>query len=176
MALSHGGFRQVSEVLTMAGLGNGANNRTIAGGPALPGNIVRNQSSRPTAAGVRRKRVLIVSESDRLADLAVERLYQQGYEIHVSESFSKGELALRSSGFDLVIVEQGSPIFEGRSLVERAIAIDRYRPVLVTTSCVNMRCYLDAMRLGATDYVETPRSTEQLISIIRKFLPHASAA
>jgi DNA-binding NtrC family response regulator len=176
MALARSGFSRVSEILKMVGFGEGEPSRTTLGNPAQPGKVAWNHPSRPIVAGVRRKRVLIVSESDRLANVAAEKLDQHGYEVHVSESFSKGEIALRSSAFDLVIVDQGSPCFEGRPVVEQAIAIDRYRPVLVVTSCVNMRCYLDAMCLGATDYLETPRSADQWLTIIRKFMAHTSAA
>jgi len=46
--------------------------------------------------------------------------------------------------------------FEGRLLVERAIEIDRNLPVVVLTECLVMGYYLEAMQLGAADYVEKP--------------------
>lgn len=70
-----------------------------------------------------------------------------------------------------MIVSQGNRGFEWGSLVERAIGMDRRRPVLVVTDCVDMRCYLDATWLGATDYLEKPRSPEQLLKTVRMFLP-----
>jgi DNA-binding NtrC family response regulator len=170
------GSRRVFEGSILRIQGRRSNDIPATDTPALDDSAVRRQAPRPLMSGVRRKRVLIISESDRLTNVAAEKLDQQGYEVHVSESFSKGEIALRSSAFDLVIVDQGSPCFEGRRVVEEAIAIDRYRPVLVVTSCVNMRCYLDAMCLGATDYLELPRSADQWLTIIRKFMAHASAA
>ena len=50
------------------------------------------------------------------------------------------------------------------------IEVNRRRPVLVVTDCVDMRCYLDAMWLGATDYLEKPHSPEQLLKTVRMFL------
>ena len=115
--------------------------------------------------------VLLVDESpkDLLADADI--LNRQGYEVRTCKSVSEGESCLKSGSFDLVIVSQGTRSFEWRSLVEGAIGINRRRPVLVVTDCVDMRCYLDAMWLGATDYLEKPRSPEQLLKTVQMFLP-----
>ena len=54
------------------------------------------------------------------------------------------------------MVSQGSPSFEGREILERAIEMDRRMPVLVLARCLDMRYYIDAMYLGARDYFEKP--------------------
>ena len=115
--------------------------------------------------------VLLVDESpqDLLADADI--LNRQGYQVRTCKSVREGECRLKSGSFDLVIVSQGTRSFEWRSLVEGAIEVNRRRPVLVVTDCVDMRCYLDAMWLGATDYLERPRSPEQLLKTVRMFLP-----
>jgi two-component system response regulator (stage 0 sporulation protein F) len=101
----------------------------------------------------------------------VQALKREGYNVRACPSCAEGTLCLESGTFDLVIVNQGSRNFEWRSLVERAIEIDRRRPVLVVTECVDMRSYLDAMWLGATDYLEKARSPEQLLKTVRMLLP-----
>jgi FixJ family two-component response regulator len=63
-------------------------------------------------------------------------------------------------------VSQGSPAFETRNLVQLTLARDRHKPVVVLTRCLEMKCYLDAMQLGAADYVEkplTPREFERVV-------------
>ena len=115
--------------------------------------------------------VLLVDESPKDLHANADTLNRQGYTIQTCESVREGECCLKSGSFDLVIVSQGSRSFEWRLLVEGAIGINRRRPVLVVTDCVDMRCYLDAMWLGATDYLEKPRSPEQLLKTVRMFLP-----
>ena len=117
------------------------------------------------------RRVLLVDESPKDLHANADTLNRQGYTIQTCESVREGECCLKSGSFDLVIVSQGSRSFEWRSLVEGAIGINRRRPVLVVTDCVDMRCYLDAMWLGATDYLEKPRPPHQLLKTIRTFLP-----
>ena len=105
----------------------------------------------------------------------VQALKREGYDVRACPSCAEGTLCLESGTFDLVIVNQGSRGFEWRSLVERAIGMDRRRPLLVVTDCVDMRCYLDAMWLGATDYLVKPPSPEELLKIVRMFLPPPAA-
>lgn len=63
---------------------------------------------------------------------------------------------LKAEHFDLVVLSQGSPAFEGRRVLEEALAIDRNKQVLVVARSLNMACYLEAMQLGARDYLEEP--------------------
>ena len=58
--------------------------------------------------------------------------------------------------FDFVIVSQGSPAFETHPLVELTLARNRHTPVVVLARCLEMNCYLEAMQLGAADYLEKP--------------------
>jgi len=44
----------------------------------------------------------------------------------------------------------------GCAVLEKAIKMDRGRQVLVVARVLNMGCYLEAMQLGARDYMEEP--------------------
>jgi len=47
-------------------------------------------------------------------------------------------------------------------VLERANQIDRHLPVLVVARCLDMQCYLEAMQLGAVDYLAEPVSVQEL--------------
>lgn len=66
-----------------------------------------------------------------------------------------------------MVVSQGSQAFEGRTVLERAMQLDRRRPVLVLTRCMSMQCYLEAMQLGAVDYIEKPVPPAELLRFVR---------
>jgi len=66
--------------------------------------------------------------------------------------------------------------FEGRLLVERAIEIDRNLPVVVLTECLDMGYYLEAMQLGAADYVEKPPARGPSASQAMQFLQRSGKA
>ncbi len=79
--------------------------------------------------------------------------------------------------YDFVVVSQGSRAFEGRFLLERVMTVDRRTPVLVLTRSVDMYCYMEAMQLGAVDYLEKPLPPAEIVRIVETHLrPRAVAA
>jgi DNA-binding NtrC family response regulator len=104
----------------------------------------------------RSKKVLLVDEE--AGDLRTLRLTLegQGFEVFTCTSYEAGILRLEAEPFDFVVVSQGTQAFEGRTVLDRAMQLDRRRPVLVLTRCMNMPCYLEAMQMGAIDYLEKP--------------------
>ena len=63
---------------------------------------------------------------------------------------------LADEAFEFVMVSQGTPNFEGSCVLKRATQVNRRLPVLVVPRCLDMGCYLEAMQLGAVDYLVEP--------------------
>ncbi len=125
---------------------------------------------------VNKGRVLVVDEDH--GDLAYYRAVLQGagWVVSTSSTYDGALEFLRSEGFDLVMISQGSCEFEGRPVLERAVAVDRRRPVIVVARTLHMECYLEAMRLGAADYLEEPVPEAELMRTTDSFLASSSAA
>ena len=83
---------------------------------------------------------------------------------------------LEAERFDLVVLSQGSSAFEGRRVLEHALALDRSTQVLVVAHCLNMSCYLEAMQLGARDYLEEPVSEREMIHVAETCLGSRAVA
>jgi len=109
-----------------------------------------------------RKRVLLVNEQHGELDCLTDTLQQHGCEIDSSNGYADGLHQLESKFFDFVVVSQGGSQFEGRPVLERAIEIDRRTPIVVVTRSLDMRCYLEAMQLGALDYLESPLAPTEI--------------
>ena len=138
-----------------------------------------NTGLRPRSLGTKpwvAPKVLLVDHDCGDLNGDAEALRQRGYDVSVCSRCEDGVQRLERDRFDFVLVCQGSREFEGRSVLERAIAIDRRTPVLVVTRCPDMHCYLDAMQLGAFDYVEKPVEPSQLARIVETHIQPAKAA
>jgi len=123
------------------------------------------------------KTVLLVDEQCGELSCLVETLREHGCEVHSCTGYKDGLRQLESRFFDFVVLCQSSPQFEGKPVLERAIEIDRRTPVLVVTCCLDMKCYLEAMQLGALDYVEGPLVPEQIARLVETHVrPRAAAA
>jgi len=105
---------------------------------------------------VQRRRVLLVNEDPDRLHFYRTVLQAWGYQVRACSCYEEGLLSLASGVFDLVMVSQGSRSFEGRRVLERAIEINRRLPVVVMARCPDMPCYLEAMQLGAADYLAEP--------------------
>jgi len=122
---------------------------------------------------IRSKRILLVDEE--AGDLRILRLTLegQGFEVFSCISFEAGILCLDAEPFDFVVVSQGSHAFEGRTVLDRAMQLDRRRPVLVLTRCIDMQRYLEAMQMGAIDYLEKPVPPADLLRFVQAHVASA---
>jgi DNA-binding response OmpR family regulator len=119
-------------------------------------------------------KILLVDED--LQDLSFYSvvLYKQGYQVVPCESYNTALRWLESDTFDLIVVSQGGPTFEGRRVLERAVRPGRRIPVLVLTSWVDMNLYMEAMSLGAVDYLEKAADPAEIVRAIKLCLNHAN--
>ena len=93
---------------------------------------------------------LLLAIEDR-GELQYYRTILEGlkYSVRACRSFAEAARVLQSETFDLVVISQGTRQFEGRLVLERAMEIDRRIPVVVLARYLEMRCYMEAMQLGA---------------------------
>lgn len=74
---------------------------------------------------------------------------------------------LEHEHFDFVFVSQVSAAFETKPLVEITLARDRCTPAVVLTRCLHTNCYLEAMQLGAADYLEKTLTNAEIEPVVR---------
>ena len=122
---------------------------------------------RGTDFATRITKILLVDED--AGDLRILRLILegQGFEVSTCPTYEAGLQCLETEPFDFVVVSQGTRAFEGRKVLDRATQWDRHRPVLVVTRCIDMHCYLEAMQMGAIDYLEKPVPPADLLRFVR---------
>ena len=124
-----------------------------------------------------RGRVLLVDEDVNDLDYYCTILQERGYQVFTFTSHAEALSNLECESFDIVVVSQGGRGFEGRCVLECAMRIDRRTPVLVITRCRDMHCYLEAMHLGAVDYLEKPIAPLELAQVIETYMrPHGGKA
>lgn len=129
---------------------------------------------KPAAAPASTGNKLLLVDED-LDDLEFHSriLVQLGCEVVPCSSYEEAVGLLDSGDFDIVVVEQGGPFFKGRPVIERASRPSHPIPVLVLADCPHMRVYLDAMELGALDYLEKTSNPSEFLRAVESSLPRS---
>jgi len=120
--------------------------------------------------------VLLVDQDASDLEAFSMLLEKDGYTVRACDNHAHALQRLESEVFDFIIVSQGSPAFEGRSILRRANEIDRELPVLVLARCHDIGCYLEAIHLGALEYLEKPLPAPELLQFVKNHLRARSQA
>jgi DNA-binding response OmpR family regulator len=119
-----------------------------------------------------RGKILLVDEDAKDLQLYTSLLREQGHMVDCCTTYLEGAERLERGRYDLIILSQGGRAFEGQTLLERAIELNRHRPVLILTRSVDMRSYLDVMYLGAHDYMEKPPVPLEILKTVSSCLSY----
>jgi DNA-binding NtrC family response regulator len=113
-------------------------------------------------------RVLVADDEKNLRELMVRELSRKGHEV---DGVSDGQAALdqlRETPYDVVILDMKMPKKEGIEVL-REIAIFPEPPqVIVMTGFQEVATAVEAMKLGAYDYLTKPTKIEELDILVRK--------
>ena len=108
------------------------------------------------------KRILAVDDEPHMRRLLEISLRQAGYEAIVAANGHEALGLLRKNNIDLVVSDLHMPVMDGLSLLEsmRKEAIDT--PVIIVTAQGEISSAVQAMKLGASDYILRPFDLETL--------------
>jgi DNA-binding NtrC family response regulator len=116
-------------------------------------------------------RILLVDTETDDRERYARFLRERGFEVCACGSYEEGAQSLEAKHYDMVIVDQGGPAFEGELVLQLSLARNRKVPVLVLTRHCDMPAYLEAMQMGAVDYLEKPVARENFMWTIETHLP-----
>jgi DNA-binding NtrC family response regulator len=101
-------------------------------------------------------RVLVVDDEPGVRSFLSGALETEGHEVDTAASGEEALTRLRARAFDLLITDLKMPGIDGLRLLEAALGLQPELPVIVVTAHGNVESAVQAMRLGAVDYVQKP--------------------
>jgi DNA-binding NtrC family response regulator len=115
-------------------------------------------------------RILIVDDDPGIRSLLVRLLRAQGYETSEAESGGKALEFLEEAEPALIISDLRMPGMSGLALLELVKKRVPHIPVMIVTGHASPESTLDAVQLGAFDYLEKPFKTDVLIKVVERAL------
>ncbi|HSN03642.1 MAG TPA: sigma-54 dependent transcriptional regulator [Nitrospira sp.] len=108
-----------------------------------------------------KKRVLLIDDEPRVrASLKV--VLEPNYEILQAADAQEGLDTFRKEGPDLVLLDVILPGTDGLAVLQTLRSESRMTPVIMLTGTKSVKTAVDAMKLGAADYLSKPFDVEEL--------------
>ena len=125
----------------------------------------------PVAAAGPTGRVLVVDDEPSMRQMLSFALRREGYDVSTADDGRAALDAIRDGRFDLVVTDVRMPDVSGVELLREAKRLDPSLSIIMMTAYGSKETVLEALRLGATDYVEkTPNLRDELTLRVRKEL------
>ena len=108
-------------------------------------------------------RVLAVDDEEVVCESIARVLRGEGYVVETTTSSRQGLDLLRRQPFDLLLLDIRMPEMDGIELLKAARDIAPETEVLIVTGYATIETAVEAIKLGAFDYLEKPVSPPQLL-------------
>jgi DNA-binding NtrC family response regulator len=113
-------------------------------------------------------RILIVEDRDSLRRMLEHALGQEGYEVTAAADGRSGIRLLGERTFDFVLTDLKLPDVSGLEVLEASRAAQPRVPVVVLTGFGTVGTAVEAMKLGAWDFLEKPLEIDDLSRLIER--------
>lgn len=123
-------------------------------------------------------RILVVEDTEDLADAVLRRLRTLGHAIDWAPDGTQADELLRTETYQLVILDIMLPGLDGQAILRAMRRRGDRTPVLVITARSQVDTKVDLLDLGADDYVVKPFDFRELEARCRALLrrPHGMAS
>ncbi len=116
--------------------------------------------------------ILVVDDEPNYLIVLSEILREEGFEVFTAKSGIEGLPVVKDSDIDLVISDMKMPRMDGIQFLENIKKINRQLPVILITAYAEVEKAVEAMRLGAFNYIAKPFSNEALLASVDKAIEH----
>jgi two-component system, OmpR family, KDP operon response regulator KdpE len=124
------------------------------------------------SAGSGPLRILVVDDEPAIRRFLRAGLASQGYVVSELEEGLPAVDVARRKGADLIVLDLGLPDIDGIEIIGRIRAAGSTIPIIVLSSRNDEAAKVDALDLGADDYVTKPFGIDELLARIRAAQRH----
>lgn len=116
------------------------------------------------------KVILIVDDELGIRELLRECLEDEGYTVRLAENALEADKIVKEHRFDLILMDVWLPDMDGVSLFKRFLSNGIITPVIMMSGHASITSALEAIRIGARDFLEKPLSLSKLLPLVDKHI------
>ncbi len=114
-------------------------------------------------------KILVIEDEDNINNLLRALLETGGYQAICAKTCTSGQMLFASHRPDLVILDLGLPDFDGMKFL-KDVRKNSLTPVIVLSARTDEKDKVNALDMGANDYVTKPFSSAELVARVRSAL------
>src|SRR6201987_1765964 len=118
-------------------------------------------------------RILIADDQEMMRDSLAATLAREGHEIVAVGDGPAAVSRLEAARFDLLITDLKMPKMTGIELLIEAKKLRSDMPVVMMTAFATVQTAVEAMKLGAYDYIQKPFDGDEIKILIDRTLEHS---
>ena len=115
-------------------------------------------------------RILIIDDDPHFLRVLQRILSGEKFVVTATSNSCDAVDLLRSGNFDLIICDLRMPDCDGLNLLQAIRSAGNEIPVIILTAYGEVDTYLEAMNAGATEYLNKPINTDELVQVVRNCL------
>lgn len=119
---------------------------------------------------MKRSKLLVVDDEHLIRWSLEQNLKKQGYEVITAATGEDALRLIREEQPDLVLLDIQLPGISGIDVLEKIKELDEDVAVIMVTAHSGLETAVNAMRLGAYDYVSKPFNLDELSIVVKKAL------
>ena len=119
-------------------------------------------------------RLLLVEDDVMIGESVLDLLRDEHYAVDWVRDGDTADTALRTTNYDLVLLDLGLPRRDGLSVLRELRARKALTPVLIATARDSVQARVEGLDAGADDYVLKPYDLDELLARIRALLRRAA--
>jgi len=117
--------------------------------------------------------IAVVDDKEILRDSLTETLKREDHKVTAFADPIEALAEIKSGRFDLALVDLKMPRMDGISLIREARAAGCDSPMIMMTAFATVSTAVEAMKLGAVDYIQKPFDADAVAAMIDRALEHA---
>ena len=116
------------------------------------------------------ERILVVDDEDVICNILARRLGREGYFCTTANNGKEALSHFYKEKFSLIISDMKMPEMTGIELLQKVKAIDPKMRVIMVTAYPEIDLVVNAMRLGAYDFIIKPADLDLIVMSVKKAL------
>jgi DNA-binding NtrC family response regulator len=117
---------------------------------------------------MQKEKVLLVDDDADFTDVLSERMESRGVGVDTAASGGEALEKVKDKSYDAIILDLAMPEMDGVETLKRMLADNPDLQVILLTGHATLAKGVEAMKLGAMDFLEKPAEIQKLMEKIEK--------